>query len=1035
MSSLRKSRSQKLSDSPYSSKSSVAPANDSVPPDIVYKISKKVAQLTKVIYYLNTKNEDHAVEIQSLAEAYEDEIQDVILDGRKRINVIREELDDSLKSINDKNDKLQTYQQKHKSQEAELEAFRLRAATLQHTLQVAEGEKTEALQRHQQDLRLMEELTGERDRLVQELEASRTTLEERLRERTSEYEANLQEIKRRSLHASQELRETYDKDKELLHGERARLQNQLEEAVSAANEEQGEKLQSCLEEIQQLEKKLRTKEDEYGRQAEALEQRLTAKYEEEHSRFLQCESAKEELNAALERKSEQLLKLQKEMEDATSSLRQSEKSVNERNNMNKMQNEQNLELRRKIHTLEEQIKALDAIALQRAEELQTGSDALNKAYSQHSVLQNQFEKVSEVLKDAEVKIRALEQERDLCQADASDKESIRVGLEKLLVDEALKSKQVLESSLAQLRMELQKRNAKDLESAATEHKSTLADIVSQKDKELQALKVQALNERSDAAAREKVLVASEQSLMVGSKYVPVCEEAIIAYYHYLKQQIREYQHDNNELEARLKDTADKLNEQIREDVKKTETIQQLKETARNLEIDKADLFQQMVHLDEEIRQEMQTRFDKEKTDILQTRILKLVLQSLLTNRERQYEEQVQAIRITQQKEMAKMQRMITAAEENLGMQKGEMEMATLEKDAMMKAHRAAMVQQAEVNRRALEEAKTQWDAESHSRETQLKIASAVALANLQKKNVAEKQELEDAHQQQLDNLRTFHTKSNLAAKTEAEQQGLAALEKLRTDSDLRYSELDTRLRSEMAATLSDLEARSNAEFAHLIQTHEAALDEKTQIIKELQDQITSLQSRQEDSMGIIRAREETISDLKESVEEKAEQMSSMREDLVLRIEALKAQLQQEYKEAMDETNAQHVEEVQHMLREFDEAQTYLKRQITSQAKRLQDADTKYINREPRDVDLKQIEELEGHLEQGKQIMSALMEELEHYKRELNNREANFNKIFNKTPIVGMMQTMPPKVKSAKSLTSISSAKLPPLPLTLPATPH
>ncbi|KAI8912339.1 hypothetical protein DFJ77DRAFT_80987 [Powellomyces hirtus] len=179
--------------------------------------------------------------------------------------------------------RVQTYQQKHKSQEAELEAFRLRAATLQHTLQVAEGEKTEALQRHQHELRLMEELTGERDRLVQELEASRTTLEERLRERTSEYEAKLQEIKRRSLHASQELRETYDKDKELLHGERAKLQNQLEEAVSAANEEQEEKLQSCLEEIQQLEKKLRTKEDEYRRQAEALEQRLTAKYEEVRS--------------------------------------------------------------------------------------------------------------------------------------------------------------------------------------------------------------------------------------------------------------------------------------------------------------------------------------------------------------------------------------------------------------------------------------------------------------------------------------------------------------------------------------------------------------------------------------------------------------------------------------------------------------------------------------------------------------------------------------------------------------------------------
>ena len=42
-------------------------------------MSKKIAQLTKVIYYLNTKNEDHSVEVQSLIDAYEDEIAEVFL--------------------------------------------------------------------------------------------------------------------------------------------------------------------------------------------------------------------------------------------------------------------------------------------------------------------------------------------------------------------------------------------------------------------------------------------------------------------------------------------------------------------------------------------------------------------------------------------------------------------------------------------------------------------------------------------------------------------------------------------------------------------------------------------------------------------------------------------------------------------------------------------------------------------------------------------------------------------------------------------
>ncbi|ORY37894.1 hypothetical protein BCR33DRAFT_769488 [Rhizoclosmatium globosum] len=49
------------------------------PPEVVFKMSKKIAQLTKVIYYLNTKNEDHNVEIQSLIDAYEDELTEVLL--------------------------------------------------------------------------------------------------------------------------------------------------------------------------------------------------------------------------------------------------------------------------------------------------------------------------------------------------------------------------------------------------------------------------------------------------------------------------------------------------------------------------------------------------------------------------------------------------------------------------------------------------------------------------------------------------------------------------------------------------------------------------------------------------------------------------------------------------------------------------------------------------------------------------------------------------------------------------------------------
>jgi len=45
--------------------------------DIQYKMCKKIAQLTKVIYYLNSKDEDQQEQIKSLKTLYEKEIENV----------------------------------------------------------------------------------------------------------------------------------------------------------------------------------------------------------------------------------------------------------------------------------------------------------------------------------------------------------------------------------------------------------------------------------------------------------------------------------------------------------------------------------------------------------------------------------------------------------------------------------------------------------------------------------------------------------------------------------------------------------------------------------------------------------------------------------------------------------------------------------------------------------------------------------------------------------------------------------------------
>lgn len=82
----------------------------------------------------------------------------------------------------------------------------------------------------------------------------------------------------------------------------------------------------------------------------------------------------------------------------------------------------------------------------------------------------------------------------------------------------------------------------------------------------------------------------------------------------------------------------------------------------------------------------------------------------------------------------------------------------------MQHHKEELIAVAKERDHALQEAKERWEAEAQTRETQLKVSSTIALAQLEKKMQSEKEELDAAHKRQLDEVRAFHTKANMAAK-------------------------------------------------------------------------------------------------------------------------------------------------------------------------------------------------------------------------------------------------------------------------------
>ena len=61
-------------------------------PDLHHKMSKKVAQLTKVIYHLNTRNEDFQSELQHSQTSHAHEVEEILSDAADKINAFKAKL-------------------------------------------------------------------------------------------------------------------------------------------------------------------------------------------------------------------------------------------------------------------------------------------------------------------------------------------------------------------------------------------------------------------------------------------------------------------------------------------------------------------------------------------------------------------------------------------------------------------------------------------------------------------------------------------------------------------------------------------------------------------------------------------------------------------------------------------------------------------------------------------------------------------------------------------------------------------------------
>ncbi|CAH2251965.1 FAM184A isoform X2 [Pelobates cultripes] len=290
--------------------------------------------------------------------------------------------------------------------------------------------------------------------------------------------------------------------------------------------------------------------------------------------------------------------------------------------------------------------------------------------------------------------------------------------------------------------------------------------------------------------------------------------------------------------------------------------------------------------------------------------------------------------------------------------------------------------------------------------------------HLHKKYTEELQTVKDAHKQVMEALRVEMEQELQTLRFELEDEGKAMLASLRSELNHQHAAAIDHLRNnhlqEMEMASEELERQKE-----LSRRQEAELLRR---ISELEEQ----QRHQEHHVSNLNKElvilHESINTLTKELEFKGKEILRIRSEANQQIRMHEQELNKKHGEEMNDIAATHNTEKQTIVAEFAKIQAMLTDKNAALQVSLTEMEEKYQNRESRPEDLQIISELKDMVEERDQLIKKLIEDKKFYQLELVNRETNFNKVFNASPNVGVINPLvKQKKKNDKSTNRFVSA--------------
>ncbi|XP_066104393.1 protein FAM184A isoform X1 [Saccopteryx bilineata] len=1047
--------------------------------DLHLKMSKKIAQLTKVIYALNTKNDEHESAIQALKDAHEEEIQQILAETREKIltykSKVTEELDLKRK-IQVLEASLEDHIKMKKQALTEFEAYKHRVedmqlcAEAQHVQRIVtmSGEVEEIRRKFEERLRsfaqlqvefekdkklALEELQTAHRREIQELlksqqdhsatvskgqekagelhrrevETLNKTLEElrlerkkliedyegKLNKAQSFYEHELDTLKRSQLFTAESLQASKEKEADL----RKEFQTQeailrktigkLKTELQMVQDEAGSLRDKC----QKLQGALVTAENN----VQGLQKQLDDAKEGEMALLSKHKEVESELAAARERLQQQasdlvlkashigMLQATQMTQEVTIKDLESEKSrADER--LSQLEEERAL-LQSRTQSLDEeqkqQVQELEKVKVNGAPPKRKGKKKVNEA-----------KKTQQEYYELELKNLQNRLEGELAQLNEAHSKTLEeLAWKHHMAIEAVHSNAVRDKKILQMELEEQYKKEKlNLEEDKSRLQQQLENLKKELDDKLNSAN-QEISRLQDLVRKSEQGLGSAEGLIAGLQdaqerlqneldltrgRLKETKDALLN----VERELEQARHQHEEALSALKGEEELRVDRMAHDlkIKWTENLRQecskLREELRlQHEEDKKSAMSQLLQLKEREKTAARESWQKKVEDLLNQRhSLGEALHKSINN--------------------------ISLLKQNLEMQLSQSQTSLQQLQAQFTQERQRLTQELE----ELEE-------QHQQRHKSLKEAHVLAFQtmeeekekeqralenHLQQKHSAELQSLTDAHRESMEGFRIEMEQELQTLRFELEDEGKAMLASLRSE-----------LNHQHAAAIDLLRHNHHQELAAAKMELERSIDISRRQSKEHMCRITDLQEE-------LRHRERHISDLDKEVQHLRENISALTKELefkgkeILRIRSESNQqmrlheqdLNKRLEKELDVMTADHLREKNVMRADFNKTNELLKEINAALQVSLEEMEEKYLMRESKPEDMQMITELKAKLTERDHVIKKLIEDNKFYQLELVNRETNFNKVFNSSPTVGVINPLiKQKKKNDKSPTN------------------